>query len=252
MGIAQSSNYVDQHINDAITSINSAVQTTRQESSAGQQIVVDDQCGNKDIFISHNNFKIDGTYSISGAQKAASSNNVKSQVDASMKQLADSVEGALGVGWASANNVTKLTEDIAVSLKNETTLNCIASQAVNQGIWVRTGGACADKTVVDVTYNDFDQTSNAMVNCMQDVMDSNYTVQTLKSKIDQTASATVEGLLGPFMLIIIVLILIVGGGMMGGEKMLTSPAFIVLLVIVILIYGIYAWTRSPKWFPFGA
>jgi hypothetical protein len=253
MGASVSSNKVEEKLNECVTIINDTAQTCRTETSETQNIVVNNSCGpNGGVNISHVNFNINGTYSIKCGQKAVNQNKVNQQVDAVMKQLSNSLTGTLGVGYASANNVAQLTANVATSIKNDTLQNCIASVAMEQGIYVIQDGVCPNSKDVDITYINMSENSTSMSKCMQDAVNGNDAVQQLKATVAQKATATVEGLLGPFMLILLIILLVVGGSAMGGVKLLTSPAFIALLVVVILIYLLIAWLRNPKWFPFDA
>ncbi|ELR17058.1 uncharacterized protein ACA1_056890 [Acanthamoeba castellanii str. Neff] len=247
MGAMQSNNEINTAINSMIAEINSTTQHCQTKSSQGQQINVDTVCGPNvsKIDISHNNFNIQGTFDSSHNSNAADQ-NIKNM----MKQLAKSLEGSLGIGYVSANNVQQLTEDIAATINNSTINDCIVDLAMNQGIYVKLdSGKCPMDSDIKITYNNFNELSTDMTSCMQMVANSNTAMQTLRNIIDQKATATVEGILSPLLIIILVILLIVGGIMFGGTKMLTSLAFIALLLVLLIVYGVIAWLK--KWFPFN-
>jgi anaerobic C4-dicarboxylate transporter len=73
--------------------------------------------------------------------------------------------------------------------------------------------------------------------------------QALINTIQNEASAKVEGIMGPILMIVLVIAVAIGAGTYGGEKLLMSPVFMSSIFAIVLIYGGVAWLK--KWFPFN-
>lgn len=249
MGLAYSTARIDATVEAAMSLTNDSFTKCKQAASGSQVIDVESACGNRDIIISGNKFKINTKYDLRCTQSTHISNDVKQKVEQMMEQLAQSIVKDLGLGATDASTVTDYTTEIATKILDQASLACQTSQAMRQGIYVRDkDGTCpTSPSKIQITYNEFGITEDAIMNCMQDVLNQTRAVQKLKALVSQKALAKVEGIFGPLLFIIAIAALVIFGG---SEQMLTSPYFILLILALIAIYGAVAWLVSPKWFPF--
>jgi hypothetical protein len=249
MGVASSTNVIDQAINASIKVLNETTTDCTSKVNGVQEIIVRNPCF-ENVKISGNKFTNVVEFDIRCAQDAANQNDTKQQVQTEMDQLAETLVGSLGIGYAKSKNVTKLTQTMATDITNRTTLNCFADVGSKQSIIVeRDDPECKDRAgELEITYNEMSNLTSGITACMQKEVNSNSAAQDLKSIVRQKATATVEGVLGPFLMILIVLLLLFGGTLKFGKDLLTSPAFIAGIIALVLIYLALAWWRG--WFPF--
>lgn len=251
MGGALASNIVD----EATSVMTSVVTDTAQNcTTTVNQLNVNEICnlnidaaGN--VVIIQNNIG-QSNIDVQCTQTNSVQNSINANLTESISQISKATQGALGIGIASASNVTNLYTSLAIAIVNTFNQSCIGG--TTQTNIAKTCKAKIDSggtVTIDQTNEEF---ATATLNCIQQNAAVNNVKATIATSISQAATATVEGILGPLMFLLIIVVIIVIAIFVGPELLLTNPNFIkfclILIVLLIVVYFIIAAVR--KWWPF--
>lgn len=241
MGGAQAKNILDNTINNALSILNQTTQTCETSLSQNQSINIQN-CTN--VNISGVNFNQIGSVNISCAQSGSSSSDIATTLKNDFQQAATAINQALSLNPSSttAENITRLMENLSTSIQNVYTNNCIPSAVQNQSIVASCPVNGGTATINAVNFN---QTNNDIINCTQ----QSTSVSSIKSQVEniisQTASATVEPIISFGALIVILVVLVIV------FFQTTGPAIKIIIVVIaiVLIYLAFAYFFSI--FPFS-
>jgi len=130
-------------------------------------------------------------------------------LDVQAQQMADAVNGALGIaGSTTAINITEQSFEIASTIRNNTA-QIVSSAATAANILNIQGNKCVNGTY---SYIDQDAYATSMITATQDNTAVNSAVTKLKATIDQTATAASSSAIAGIILIgVVVLIWLIVG-----------------------------------------
>lgn len=178
-------------------------------------------------------------------QKATIQSNLNNMIAQQMTQKASSVVGALGVGFADANNTANAF--VGASSKISNSINQTA-RSINDS---KQRFSCVGSTFTvgrDFNIKQFED-SNFISNQVLDAGVSNKIVNDIKQSISQTASAKVEGLTG-LILALAVLVIAVGIMFAAPVKAVFSNKYLMITLIVVVILIILVVMYLRKSWPF--
>lgn len=178
-------------------------------------------------------------------QKATIQSNLNNMIAQEMTQKASSVVGALGVGFADANN--SVNAFIGASTKISNSINQTA-RANNDSV---NGFKCIGSSLTAGRDINIEQLSdnNYISNQVLDAGVSNKIVNDIKQSISQTASAKVEGLTG-LILALAVLLIAIGIMFTAPVKAVFSSKYLMITIIIVVILIIVVVMYLRKSWPF--
>jgi len=244
MGASISSN-----TSNAVTDVTNAV-----SNQVGQDSSVKNDCGIRTLFTDcalfagrdYNQTNVcKNTATIKQYQKSTIKSNLNNMVAQQMTQKASSAVGALGIGFADANNSANAF--VGASTKITNSINQTASSTNTNYNEFRCIGSSL------VVGRDINITQMASNNYMSDqVLDagvSNKVVNDIKQSISQTASAKVEGLTG-LILALAVLLIAIGIMFASPAKAVFSNKYLMITIIIVVILIIVVVMYLRKSWPF--
>ena len=241
MGAAISSNVVS-----AVSQVTNDIQTLTSASSDQNQTCQStynlDECIIRGGFDATETCNIVATSSNIISQVA--NNNLNNQISQKLLQEAQSTVGALGLGFAEANN----TANAFVGSTNNI-VNSVSSSANQNSQSIKTFN-CRGGTIIDGGVK-LNTTSDANF-LSQQVLQNNATnqvVNNISQDITQKATATVEGLTG-MLLALAVLIVAIGWVLFRPLQLALSNKIVVILIVVLIILSLLLAAFLLKWPPF--
>jgi hypothetical protein len=251
MGASVSVAQVNSAVSASMDIVNkTAMNCTQQDSSAMSIYFKQRHCGNQNIDIHNISMDSSGSFNVKCAQSNSSKNEIQQQVTNQLVNTAAAIVGSLGIGAAGAAAITNSAVNVATSITNSYSLDCAMKVATTKGIYTdQDGGDNCDSQNVTISYINFSDLTEGISQCVQKSENVNNAKQALINTIRNEATAKVEGIMGPILMIVLIIALAIGAGTYGGEKLLMSPVFMGSIFAVVLIYGGVAWLK--KWFPFN-
>lgn len=170
--------------------------------------------------------------------------NLQNNVAQTSLQQAKSTVGALGVGYATANNAAKQLVDVSNKVQNDLFVTAGQFSNTNQGF-------NCNRSYIEANNLNIEFNSKADFLSKQTLKNEQTTkiVNDVKQTIDQKATATVEGLTG---LLFMLILLICAIGYVLFKPLDTQVGKIVILAIIICtIIGVFIWmwaTEKPPLF----
>lgn len=254
MGGAFSSNVTNNTVS-AIT--NQSISILNDSTIGGKQSIIIDLRNIKgDVNIDGNNFDQTAKINLSALQTSLATQASQTSIITSLTQSAKSLVSGLNIGQVSVamnqvNNLISATTNESIS----TNMKCmIASQ---QSITIKidvVGGS------VNIRNNSFSQLSELVSNCVQQATANQQATTELQTTIDQSASATSQGLSEWALVVVICVFLIVGGATTGTivkntigtttrsvTKTLMSIIGIVTIIVGIVFLSLYYNTEAMVW-----
>jgi Lipid membrane protein of large eukaryotic DNA viruses len=238
MGASVSSNVIDMIARTVATVSTDIIQRSQLTTDSSQIISVADVEG--DVYITGNTFEQTAMINVQALMTALNTESAQQRLMIQLSQEAKSLVSGLNIGqFAEADNTIDLLMEATIHLITTIKQTCAASTGQRQGITI-----VRQKGDVYVQGNIFSQVSNILYVCTQNAVSNSSEIQDLQAKLDQTASATAEGL-SPWAIAIIVGIIFgvpVIGGVVGGYYVLKYIFPIVIVVGIVLIGMYFYWT----------
>lgn len=177
-------------------------------------------------------------------QSSVSTNNLDQQLTQIAQQMATAVNNNLNItGSSTAENVTTLTQELAIAIKNSSQQNCATQITTGQTFNVACGDIPTSRPTIVSGVNNRNA-GTIITNCLQTDVSVNNIKQTLYNIIDQSASSTVENSITAIMFVlvgfIIAYILIQRG---------YTYAAIIVFIVIVLLYFVLAYFAG--WAPFN-
>jgi len=244
MGPALAKNTLDDTITQALDILNQTTQNCETSLAQNQNINISN-CTN--VTLKNIDFNQSGSIDIKCAEAASASSDIQSEISQQFSQAAAAINQALSLNPSSttAENITKLMEELSTQIQNVYTNNCIPSTIQSQG----TNITCPTQGgTVDLEFINFVQTNQAIIDCTQQTIANSAIKNQLDNIIDQTAKATVEPLLSfgaIILVVVIVIIFLIYNFTPSGNTILI---IFVILTVVTIIYLIVAYIY--KFYPF--
>lgn len=254
MGGAFSSNVTNNTVS-AITNQSISILTDSTISSK-QSIIIDLRNITGDVNIQDNKFDQTAKINMSALQTSLATQASQTSIIASLTQSAKSLVSGLNIGQLSiamnqVNNLISATtnESIAINMK------CMISSEQSITIKIDVVGGN-----VNIRNNSFSQLSELVSNCVQKNTADQKSTTDLQATIDQSASATSQGLSEWALVVVICVFLIVGGATIGTTvkntigtttrsvtKTLMSIIGIVTIIVGIVFLSLYYNTQATVW-----
>jgi len=129
-------------------------------------------------------------------------NDLDTDIQRTVTQQAEAVTSSLGLPWGSseANNITRSITNLGTSIRNAYRQECGGIVAQTQTSSIRQGDG---GIIRNVDFN-FEQTSDNVINCIQNAVNVNNAKTNLLENINQEAEAVVEGFKFPIWAFVII------------------------------------------------
>lgn len=249
MGAASSTNIAKTVANATSNVLNKVMQNATSNAESSQIISVTDVTG--DVDISGNKFTTKITVDMSQLLQSLNDSSVREDLASEVAQAAKSLVKDINLG-----NISTTTNDIE-NVINETisittTLDSTCSSSIGETQSITVDSVNGNVTIKD---NTFDNIAKMVGDCMVKTMSQNSAIQTLQTKIDQTASSSTSGfsiwgLAGVIGAIVLGLIVVTVGPtvvpLIAAGKNPQIFGFLVLFIATIFIIIWYAWTSKAS------
>lgn len=240
MGGAVSTNVINMITNTIANISSDIIQKTKLSQDSSQIISVSNIDG--DVIIKGNVFYQRASINMTALMKALSTEAAQQDLIYQISQEAKSLVSGLNIAqFADATNTVNLLMNTTINMLTTINQTCAALMSQRQEIIVK-----RVKGNVYIQDNVFNQVADIISYCTQNVVSNNSAMQDLKVKLDQTASATADGLSlwGIAILAAIVIGVPVIGGVIGGKAIL-KYIFPLVAVVGIVLLGLYFyWTKT--------
>lgn len=237
MGNANATNQLNSAITDSITILNTTTQNCVPKSSE-QQIIDISGCCNVNINgITYDQLSFVNTTCVENAtSNTATQITVKNQV----KQKAASIVGELGLGTSDASNLINTMIDLATNIINSFSQTCAASISNEQILSIKCPSTCDCKNnsngcTANINNVSLYQSADQLATCTLTSSSVSSAKDSITQIIDQSATATVQGLGGLILLIIIIVLVF----FFAEGKLILYLLIIVIPIFVILIAFAY-------------
>lgn len=232
MGQTQAKNEVKSAISAMSSVVNDVVQKCSPTVAISQVInAVQEGCDTSTIDISNIDFSSFGQINVSCAQTAASSASVQTDIQQKASQMAEAVSQSLNLnpGSTSAQNIMRLSMNVATSITNSTSQIIASAVSSAQQIDLRQNGksVCSIK----LAYINMNAIAKSVADAVQNSTQVANATTALTQVIDQSAKAKQSSMA---LMIILVIIVVLG---LGGSQVM-KPA---LYVGVPVVGGLFAW-----------
>jgi hypothetical protein len=243
MGAAESSN-----TSESVTKLANTI----QQSTKADTTQVSNLSQNTDF--TDCKINLSGDLSVKSAAELAVSNsqiaaakqdaNLQNNVAQTALQEAKSTVGALGVGFATANNAARQLVDVSNDIRNDLFVSAGQFSNTNQSF------SC-NRTYIQAKNLNIDFTSKADFLSKQSLKNEQTAkiVNDITQTIDQKATATVEGLSG--LLFMIILIILAIGYTLTKPFDTAAGKILMITIITCIIIGVFIWmwaTEKPPLF----
>lgn len=234
MGSSFSQNVIDS-VTKAISTLSTTIiQDTRLTEDSTQLISVTDIDG--DVYITGNQFKQTATINMQALMSSLQTAEAQQSLIQELTQDAKSIISGLNIGqFADATNTLNTLVDAELSIIVQIGQTCAVGANQYQQITVE-----RVKGNVYIQNNVFDQMSNIVQKCVQNVVANNKSIQDAINKAAQSASSSAKGISewAAVLIIAIVFGLPVVGGIAGGIYALKYifPVFIIVGAVFLAVY----------------
>lgn len=249
MGAASSTNIAKTVANATSNVLNKVMMSQTSNINSSQIISVSDVTG--DVNIDNNQFTANISVNMKQLLNSLTNSNIKDEVASEVAQAAKSLVKDINLG-----NISTTTNDIenvineSINLTTSLDSTCSSSIGATQSITVNKVNGD-----VEITNNTFNNIAKMVGDCMVKTMSQNSAIQTLQTKIDQTASSSTSGfsiwgLAGVIGAIVLGLIVVTVGPtvvpLIAAGKNPQIFGFLVLFIATIFIIIWYAWTSKAS------
>lgn len=209
-------------------------------SRTGQSIILTFKTENGNIRLSKNKIIQQATVNTSNLLSALSTSTVQQEMVQKISQVATSLSKGLNLGNISdASNTLNAYMKAAISISTNISQICKNSigQSVVINLTTKNGNIIMDGNTIH-------QVASIFSNCIQDTIADNAAIQKLQQQLDQSASATSEGLNLDWLLgivaavvVLIIVVIITGAKVASGilTKLLMFVGFIIIAAGIVLI-----------------
>ncbi|MDE2095905.1 MAG: hypothetical protein KGL39_01510 [Patescibacteria group bacterium] len=232
MGSTQAKNIIDNSISSMTSVVNDVVQKCSPTVNISQVISsTQTNCKNAKIHINNVKMRAIGQINLQCAQSAAQSGTVTTQIEQQAKQMAEAISQSLSLnpGSTKAENIMRMSMNVAVAIKNSTEQVIAAAASASQAITnEQSGGETCDILV------DFIDMDAMVVNVSKGIQKSEQVataVSALKQIATQEAIAKQSN-----MIILLIIAIVIAIGFTGGQAI--RP---LIYVGVPVLGGTYAW-----------
>lgn len=232
MGQTQAKNEIDSSISAMTSIVNSTVQKCAPTAAVSQVIeAITKGCKTSNIVIEHIDFSSMASIDVKCAQDAASTADVKTNIQQTAKQMAEAVSQSLNLnpGSTSAQNIARMSMNVATAVTNSTSQIIASAVATSQSIRVPIEGG--DVCNIRIAFINMKSMVQSVADGVQKSTQVASAVTALKQAVDQEAKAKQSSLV-----MLIILAIIIAIAIMGGQTM--KP---LLYVGVPTVGGLYAW-----------
>ena len=240
MGASTSTNVMNVVTKTVANISTDIIQKTSLSTDSSQIISVSDIDG--DVTIKDNVFYQTATINMQALMNALTNESAQQELVVQLSQEAKSLVSGLNIGqFSDASNTMNIVIDALINVLTVITQTCVAVASQSQEIVVK-----RVRGNVMIQNNVFDQVSDIISQCTQSAVANSSAVQDVKEKIDQSASATAQGL--TMWAIVAIAALIIGlpvvGGIVAGKEILKIIFPIILAAGIILIVAYNYWTTT--------
>ena len=215
MGSTQSHNIIDNSISAMVSSVNSASQNCVATASTTQSIdaTTGENCEDASIDISNVKFDSKGKVNVVCMATVAQQNSAAAAIDQVASQMATAVSQSLNLnpGSTEADNISKMSQALGVSVSNSVSQSVTAAASSSQTINAnaRGSGSCAER----IHNIDFSSIQDAIAKGVMDSTQVASATADLKQTVDQIAHAKEQSLLAFLIPIVVGIVLVIVIGM---------------------------------------
>lgn len=237
MGNANATNQLNSAITDSINILTTTTQNCVPKSNQSQIIDVSGCCNVNLNGVTYDQLSFVNTTCVENA-----TSNTTTQIDVKnqVKQKAASIVGELGLGTADASNVINTMIDLSTSIINSFSQSCAASISNEQVLSIKCPSTCDCATSPAGCTANIDnvalyQSADQLATCTLTSSSVTSAKDSITQIIDQSATATVQGLGGLILLIIIIVLVF----FFSEGKLILYLLIIVIPIFIILIAFAY-------------
>ena len=182
---------------------------------------------------------------IACVQSSTTSTAIDNAIEQAAQQTASATNQEFNIsGETESNNTVTQIEAVKNAISLAFQQECTGLISQNQNV----NFTAADGSTVTVGNLNWQQTADAVSQCVQDTDAVTNATNSLSQSLEQTATATVESFLGPFIAIIIVIVIVIGLIIYKGVGAVTNWRFLLVVGGAVVLYFIAA--LIFKWPPF--
>lgn len=184
-----------------------------------------------------------GRFDIECATRQSSTSGTESKIKTEFTQAANAINQALNLnpGSNEAIAITNLTQNLSNKIANTYNQECLSSTVNEFNLGVVD---CDQASFQRININ---QASEGVINCTQESDAVSSLRSQIENKIDQTATAEIQSILGPFALIAILVIIVI----IIFTSQSANIVFYLIILGVIVAIGYFALAFFQGWWPFN-
>ena len=228
MGAAISTQVSKQILTNSYAIANTVVQNCVSGIQQDVTLIAKDNCKQN---LGTVNINAGNTINVQCVQNTTVQNSLKAQIQAQVTQQANAAAQSLGGPSLSfAKSLTETSEDIATSITNLFTQNCVAN--IDQSYTIQ----CQDSAQQTIQTLNIETGNSVYSTCVNDSTIQNRLQTAMESTIKQTTSAQEADTLA--VVIIIVLIFLAIGAIFFIQTLNGPMGWLIVIIVVIVIIGL--------------
>lgn len=215
MGQTQAKNEIDNSVSSMSSVVNNTVQKCAPTVSIDQALnIIQKGCKNATATIEDIKLASVAALDVRCAQDATASASVTTDIQQKAKQMAEAVSQALNLnaGSTKAQNIARMSMNVATAITNSTSQIIASAAASSQRITIEQKGG--DTCVAKISFVDMSTMTKSIADGVQKSAQVATAVTALKQTVDQEAKAKQSSLI-----LLIILAIIIAIAFMGGETL---------------------------------